>query len=126
MKSHKGKVSSVRIGANKIADGPGVLKPAGQVASTSKNSAKFQIYQGGENSDPVNTKSNIFNKERNRENEQDPGKWNQNRMGKKSQAVPFDKITTKPNFEVHQDEGKNKRFPLWSLMSNLCRLVSTS
>ena len=46
-----------------------------------------------------------FTKERNRENEKDPGKWTQNRIGKKSQAVPLDQISSKPNFEILQDEG---------------------
>ena len=46
-----------------------------------------------------------FTKERNRENEKDPGKWTQNRIGKKSHAIPLDQISSKPNFEVHQDEG---------------------
>ena len=52
------------------------------------------------------SKENLpFSHERNRENEQAPGKWNQARIGKKSNAVPLDKISVKPSFEVHQDEG---------------------
>ena len=46
-----------------------------------------------------------FAKERNRENERDPSKWTQSRIGKKSHAVPLDKISTKPGFDIHQDEG---------------------
>ena len=46
-----------------------------------------------------------FSKDRNRENEKDPGKWTQNRVGKKSHAISLDKIPSKPTFAVHQDEG---------------------
>ena len=110
------KVGSLRVGAAKIADGPGVLKTsisAGQLPRSNSNSSSFQIYQETENNGPSNqgqmmqkSKSqSFFNKEKNIENEKAPGKWTQNRIGKKSHAIPLDQISSKPNFQVHQDEG---------------------
>ena len=39
------KVGSVRVGAAKISEGPGVLKTSGQLPKTSGNSGKFKIFQ---------------------------------------------------------------------------------
>ena len=40
------KVGSVRVGAAKLSEGPGVLKTSGQVPKSTSNSSKtFQIYQ---------------------------------------------------------------------------------
>ncbi len=111
-----GKVGTLRIGPAKIQEGPGILPAAGQI-SNGNNGQKFQIYQANdENCDPIKASmaSNLpFAKGRNRENETDPGKWTQNRIGKKAQAIPLDAIgPKKPAFQVHQDEnivtpGKN-------------------
>merc|ERR1712141_549916 len=111
----KGKVGSVRVGAAKVSETPGVLVSSGQVPKSS-NSSQFKIFQetnNEENKLPITTSSSSkssnshlpFSKERNRENERDPGKWTQNRIGKKSHAIPLDKISSKPGFDIHHDEG---------------------
>ena len=109
------KVGSLRIGAAKVSDGPGTLR-TGQVLSKSKSNSKFTVFQeNDENSTTAlrasgtsGTSGNFpGGKERNRENEMDPGKWTKNRVGKKAHAVAFDQIGSvgaKPAFQVHQDE----------------------
>ena len=69
----KNKVGSVRIGAAKLAEGPGVLVSSGQVPSRpSSNSTKFQVYEENDENQPdmIQSKtasSNLpFTKERNR------------------------------------------------------------
>ena len=102
------KVGSLRIGAAKVSDGPGTLNSAAQALPKSKSNSKFTVFQEtDENSAPVQIKGNSNfpgGKERNRENEMDPGKWTKSRVGKKAHAVPLNQIGTKPAFEVHQDE----------------------
>ena len=103
------KVGSLRIGAAKVSDGPGTLSTA-QVLPKSKSNSKFTVFQENDENSTFAPKAsgNSANfpggKERNRENEMDPGKWTKNRVGKKAHAVGFDQIGAKPAFEVHQDE----------------------
>ena len=88
---------------------------SGQVPkSSNSSSSQFKIFQetnNEENQLPTSSSSKSsnshlpFSKERNRENERDPGKWTQNRIGKKSHAIPLDKISSKPGFDIHHDEG---------------------
>ena len=110
----KGKVGSVRVGAAKVSETPGVLMSSGQVPKTSNSSSsQFKIFQETNNEEnqlpATSSKSSNshlpFSKERNRENEQDPGKWTKSRIGKKSHAIPLDKISSKPGFDIHHDEG---------------------
>ena len=114
LKSHgkHGKVGSVRVGAAKKSENPGVLTSSGQLPKSSGN-GQFTIFQesseNNENALPGSSKASNnplpFSKGQNRENERDPGKWTQSRIGKKAHAVPLDQISAKPGFQVHQDEG---------------------
>ena len=107
-KQHK--VGATRVGAAKKADGPGVLHGHAGGAATAGGGNKFAIFQDGKASaagvpDSSTSSSLPFGKERNRENEQDAGKWTGARIGRKAHAVPLDQISSKPAFTVHQDEG---------------------
>ena len=108
-----GKVGSLRVGAAKKSENPGVLTASGQLPKPSGN-GQFTIFQessqDNENVLPGSSKTSSnnplpFSRGQNRENERDPGKWTQSRIGKKAHAVPLDQISTKPGFQVHQDEG---------------------
>ena len=110
------KVGSIRIGSAKKSDQPGALPLPTPVGPPQRAGRGFVIFQDGENADPnqasikspeKNTKSNSlpFTKEQNRENELNAGKWTKSNIGKKTHAVPLDKIDTTPRFSVHQDEG---------------------
>ncbi len=126
-KQHK--VGSVRVGAAVKHEGPGALplpstsQSASKPLASSNKQQPFAVFQdAGDENDEVFTasasaflkKSNKENsastnlpigKQRNRENEQDPGKWTHSKIGKKSQSVPLDKISSKAAFAVHEDEG---------------------
>lgn len=105
----KHQVGSIRVGAAKIADGPGALVTSGQLPRSTSSKTQFQIYSSHEENGPKPTSKSSSSslpgsKESNQENEIDPGKWTQNRIGKKAYAVPLDQISIKPSFAIHQDD----------------------
>ena len=141
----KGKVSSLRVGAEKIG-GPGVLSAGAQPVKQPLKSSNTQQQQGGGNKFKIFTDTETSNsghtsrvgggasrvpcRADQKENQMSAGTWTKAKVVKKSQNVPLDSISqySKPAFTVYEEPNiaQPSQTPQRSLMAAETNVLATN